>query len=63
MYLDETILQSRTTLSLVEFIDELREFILCESIDENMDKFRELDEKYLEIKEKAIKANKKRSFK
>ena len=57
MYLDESILQSRTTLSLVEFIDELYSCISFEDLPA------ELRDKYLEVKKKANKASKKRSFK
>ena len=62
MYLDETILQSRTTLSLVEFIDELWENIEPRAY-ANEGEFLKLERKYLEVKEKANKASKKRSFK
>ena len=58
MYLDETILQSRTTLTLVEFIDELWEVIEEEDIGINMGIIR----KYHDIKGKADKASRKRSF-
>ena len=57
MYLNETILQSRTTLSLVEFIDELCSHINWKDIPI------ELIEKYDEIKRQTNKAVKKRNFK
>tara|TARA_R110000824_G_C14825742_1_gene637276 strand:+ start:348 stop:539 length:192 start_codon:yes stop_codon:yes gene_type:complete len=63
MYLDESILQSRTTLSLVEFIDELMEWVGNNEIENKGLKYRELHKKYIEVKEKANKASKKRSFK
>ena len=62
MYLDETILQSRTTLSLVRYIDELWEFVEFEVNDRDIEKFRYLSKKYDEIKTRSIKAKNKRSF-
>ena len=53
MYLDVTIFQSRTTLSLVEFIDELVEFKGITINDE-------LYGKYKEIKRQTNKAKDKR---
>jgi hypothetical protein len=61
MYLDETILQSRTTQTLVEFIDELFEWLADDRMEQK--KYEELHYKYHQIKEKATKASKKRSFK
>jgi len=60
MYLDETVLQSRTALSLVEFID-----VLIEKIGPRINKgnYQEVKKDYLQIKEQSIKARKKRSFK
>ena len=53
MYLDETILQSRTTLSLIEFIDELISYKGVTINDE-------LRSKYKEIKRQTKKAKGKR---
>jgi len=60
MYLDETILQSRTALSLVDFID-----VLIEKIGPRIDKgnYQEIKKDYIQIKEQSDKARKKRSFK
>ena len=66
MYLDETILQSRTTQTLVEFIDEMWELIDEGTLEleyMNPEDFMRIEKKYLEVKKKATKANKKRSFK
>ena len=74
MYLDESILQSRTTQTLVEFIDEMWEFleIIAPIIEGgkrrgvpsyHVDQYEDIQRKYLEVKERATKASKKRSFK
>ena len=66
MYLDESILQSRTTLTLVEFVDELWELIDEGTLEleyMNPEDFMRIKKKYHQIKEQANKANKKRSFK
>jgi len=63
MYLDETILQSRTTLSLVEFIDEFMKFVEDNHFNQHKEEWKEIERKYFEIKKKANKASKKRSFK
>jgi len=65
MYLDETILQSRTTLTLVEYIDEMwilinHGIIEFEVID--AEDFMRIERKYHDIKGKANRANRKRSF-
>ena len=52
MYLDTTILQSRTAKSLVEFIDEVIEKLPCDNEQEH-----NLLAKYNEIKRQAKKAN------
>tara|TARA_R100000458_G_scaffold54629_1_gene57905 strand:+ start:460 stop:666 length:207 start_codon:yes stop_codon:yes gene_type:complete len=57
MYLDETILQSRTTLTLVEFIDELMEYLEEEDVSITMGIMR----KYHDIKGQSDKARAKRS--
>ena len=67
MYLNETILQSTTTLTLVKYIDSLWEFLeLCDphmtSI-KHLDQYEKLERKYHIIKDRANKASKKRSFK
>ena len=62
MYLDENILQSRTTLKLVDFIEELWEFIEDNDEDE-VGRHYELKRQYSIIKDKATKARAKRSFK
>ena len=63
MYLDETILQSTTTLTLVEFIDELWEVIEEDSYPWHHNKeYDKLEKKYHIIKDRANKASKKRSF-
>ena len=64
MYLDETILQSRTTLSLVEYIEELWKFLDNCDIEMNGGelKYNRLSQKYHIIKDRANKASKKRSF-
>ena len=62
MYLDENILQSRTTLKLVDFIEELWEFIEDNDEDEVGRRY-ELKRQYSIIKDKATKARAKRSFK
>ena len=58
LYLDPTILQSRTTLTLVAFIDEL--WLHVEAKGETLDK---IYRKYTSIKDKAEKAKHKRSIK
>ena len=58
MYLDESILQSRTTLSLVSYIDKLMWTIL-----ENGHLTESMKRDYESIKTQANKASKKRSFK
>jgi len=64
MYLDETILQSTTTLTLVKFIDELWECIEEDSNPWHHNKeYDKLEKKYNIIKDRATKASKKRSFK
>lgn len=63
MYLDENILQSRTTLKLVDFIEELWEFIEEEDEVINPGKHYELKRQYFIIKDKSTKARAKRSFK
>ena len=63
MYLDENILQSRTTLKLVDFIEELWEFIEEEDEVINPGKHYELKRQYFIIKDKATRARAKRSFK
>ena len=55
MYLDETILQSRTTLTLIEFIDELMESRISKD-----DPHSAINIKYKEIKRQAEKAKAKR---
>ena len=61
MYLDETIMQSRTTLTLVDFIDELYELLEEENvIVHNPLKWNEVKNKYHEIKGQATKAEAKR---
>ena len=69
MHLDETVLQSRTTLTLVEFIEELWKYMHTdwyddEDIDELEQEFEmnKLTKKYEEITAKADKAKSKRSF-
>tara|TARA_R110000824_G_scaffold9859_4_gene43644 strand:+ start:244 stop:432 length:189 start_codon:yes stop_codon:yes gene_type:complete len=62
MYLDENILQSRTTLKLVDFIEELWEFIEDNDEDE-VGRHYELKRQYSIIKGKATRARAKRSFK
>ena len=69
MHLDETVLQSRTTLTLVEFIEELWKYMHTdwyddEDIDELEQEFEmnRLLKKYEEITAKADKAKSKRSF-
>ena len=70
MYLDETILQSRTTLTLIEYIEELIGFTtttysygMNEKQLAHFDpKYRKLMDEFYEIKSKANKASKKRSF-
>jgi len=52
MYLDTTILQSRTTTTLVEFIDEIVSYISPEELPED------LLLKYQEIKKQQRKAKK-----
>ena len=62
LYLDPSILQSRTTLTLVSFIDELWVFLnQCRVKDIN--KLNDLTNKYESIKAKADKAKNKRSIK
>lgn len=66
MYLDETILQSKTTLSLVEFIDELWEVIdegTLESEYLDSEYYMKIKNRYESIKAKAEKAKHKRSIK
>ena len=68
-YLDETILQSRTTLTLVEFIKKLwkhadKQIITKSTIDHDArHKHLKLEEEYYVIIEKADKAKNKRSIK
>ena len=69
MHLDETVLQSRTTLTLVEFIEELWKYMHTdryddEDIDELEQEFEmnKLTKKYEEITAKADKAKSKRRF-
>ena len=63
MYLDETILQSRTTLTLVEYIDELWKFLdVCDMEMSMSIEYQRLSKKYHDIKGKADKASRKRSF-
>ena len=51
MYLDETILQSRTTLTLVDFIDELYELLEEENVIVHSPlKWSRIEKKYHEIK-------------
>ena len=57
MHLDESILQSTTTLNLVEFIDKL-----WERVEPREYGYVALEKVYFEIMEKAFKAKKKRSF-
>jgi hypothetical protein len=52
MYLDETILQSRTTLSLVEFIDELIEYKGVKINDELYGKYKEIKRQTKKAKDK-----------
>ena len=59
MYLDETVLQSRTTLTLVEYINELMDFLEEEDVNINMGLIR----KYHDIKGQSDKARLKRSKK
>lgn len=64
MYLDETILQSKTTLSLVEFIDELWEVIdegTLESEYLDSEYYMKIKNKYHDIKGQSEKAKRKRS--
>ena len=56
MYLDETILQSRTTITLMEFIDELMESRISKD-DPNLD----INIRYKEIKKQHERALKRRS--
>ena len=63
MYLDETILQSTTTLTLVKFIDELWERIEEPDAYLHGKDYEKLEKKYNIIKDRATKASKKRSFK
>jgi len=58
MYLDETILQSKTTLTLVEYIKRLYKHITPNDIKTAHD----LEKDYIEIMEHAEKATQKRSF-
>ena len=63
MYLNETILQSKTTLSLVEYIDELWKFLDECDVEMSMSlDYTKLSQKYDEIKYKAERAKKKRNF-
>ena len=63
MQLDETVLQSRTTLALVEFIDELYELLEDENVIAHSPiKWNRVEKKYNEIKIKSEKAKNKRSF-
>ena len=62
LYLDPSILQSRTTLTLVVFIDELWEFV-NECRVKDINKFNDLANRYESIKIKADKAKRKRSIK
>jgi len=57
MHLDETILQSRTTLTIVEYIDELMDFLEEENVNINMGLVR----KYHHIKRLSEKAKTKRT--
>ena len=63
MYLNETILQSRTTLTLVEFIDKLMSIIKLADVTEDKDVVFSIMKDYEEIKRQTNKAVKKRSFK
>ena len=64
MYLDETILQSRTTLTLVDFIDELYELLEEENVIVHSPlKWSRVEKKYHEIKGQSEKARHKRTFK
>ena len=60
MHLDETVLQSQTTINLVEFIDEL-----IEKIGPRIDKgnYQEIKRNYIEIKKLHNKAMARRSMK
>lgn len=58
MYLDETILQSRTTLTLVEYIKRLYKHITPNDLATAHD----LKKDYIEITERAERATQKRSF-
>ena len=63
MYLDETVLQSRTTLTLVEFIDELYELLEDENVTAHSPiKWNRVERKYHQIKGLSEKAKNKRSF-
>lgn len=59
MYLDETILQSRTTLTLVEYIDELYKYL--DRYNMSNSTWTELERKYHDIKGQSEKALAKRS--
>ena len=61
MYLDETILQSRTTQTLVEYIDELWKY-LNEEEHFDFDTYSCMQDRYINIKQQAEKAKNKRSF-
>ena len=66
LYLDPTILQSRTTLTLVAFIDELWEVIDEGALElEYLDSeyYMKIKNRYHDIKAKAEKAKDKRSIK
>ncbi|QDP53413.1 MAG: hypothetical protein GOVbin4296_23 [Prokaryotic dsDNA virus sp.] len=66
MYLDETILQSRTTATLVEYIDELWEFLEvmdCQMKMKDLDTFMDIQKKYHEIKKQSNKALLRREMK
>lgn len=60
MYLDETILQSRTTLTLVDFIDKLVDKIGPKI---NKSNYKEIKKDYQEIKRQTKLAQKKRYIK
>ena len=60
MYLDETILQSRTTLTLVDFIDKLVDKIGPKI---NKGNYSEIKRDYEEIKRQTKEAKKKRYIK
>ena len=64
MYLDETIMQSRTTITLVEYIDEIWDMLNDLSVDKGVishNNYFDIKKKYNDIKEQHEKALKRRS--